>query len=102
MKTPQTQWCTDIRQSYAYMRSRLMLKRDSRIKGGKKQNSESESDEPNERGVQIPHVASPSPFLAYHLSLDHGGVVMSTGPQVTMTTAQGEALAREVIASLGM
>lgn len=45
---------------------------------------------------------SPSPFLAYHLSLDHGGVVMSTSPQVTMTTAQGEALAREVIASLGM
>lgn len=54
------------------------------------------------KGVHIPHVASPSPFLAYHLSLDHGGVVMSTSPQVTMTTAQGEALAREVIASLGM
>lgn len=45
---------------------------------------------------------APSPFLPYHLSLDHGGVVMSTSPQVTMTTAQGEALASEVIASLGM
>lgn len=54
------------------------------------------------KGVKIPLVPSPSPFLAYHLSLDHGGVVMSTSPQVTMTTAQGEALAREVIASLGM
>lgn len=58
---------------------------------------------PNQiKGGANPPVPSPSPFLAYHLSLDHGGVVMSTGPQVTMTTAQGEALAREVIASLGM
>lgn len=39
--------------------------------------------------VQIPHVHAPSPFLPYHLSLDHGGVVMSTSPQVTMTTARG-------------
>ena len=50
----------------------------------------------------IPYAPSPSPFQPYHLSLDHGGVVMSTSPQVTMTTAQGEALASEVIASLGI
>lgn len=53
-------------------------------------------------GVLIPHAPSPSPFLPYHPSLDHGGVVMSTSLQVTMTTAQGEALSSEVIASLGI
>lgn len=72
------------------------------LKGKKKAKFQIRIRQTKLKGVQIPHAASPSPFLAYHLSLDHGGVVMSTSPQVTMTTAQGEALAREVIASLGM